>query len=56
MTRLCENDRVEAIQAGAERRLSFLYVVHHTLVTSFASHGIEGALWGGAILTERPGA
>lgn len=56
MTQLCENDRVEAIQAGAQRRLLFWYVVDNTSLGGRAIPGIEGALTGGAIVTERPGA
>ena len=56
MTQLCENDRVEPIQAGVERRLFFSYVVDNSALGWGATPGTEGALTGVAIVTERPGA
>ena len=56
MTQLYENDRVEAIQAGAPRRPLILKIVAIYGLICIVIHGIEGALVGGAIVTERPGA
>ena len=56
MTQLCENDRVEAIQADAPRRPLILQSIGTYRVSSSELRGIEGALVARAIVTERPGA
>jgi len=56
MTRLYENDRVEATQAGVERRLFVSYPIGAATLMSQSPRGIEGALSGAAVMTERPGA